>query len=139
MKTKAFLGVILALSVSCGGLGRNEVITWFDAKTEQPAINVSGGWESPNSLFNGGWGNGTWLQTGSQVSGQLGLYGIYGKVAGKRLYLSILNGKKVAYTAILELNREGRLEGLAYPKALADSPAARAETPAPVILVKVKD
>jgi hypothetical protein len=126
------------LSVSCGGLGRGEVVAWMDAKTEAPTANFAGSWESLNSYMNGGWGSGTWVQTGARVTGNLGLFGIDGKVAGKKLYIMILNGSKPAYTAILELKEDGKLEGLAFPKVLADSPEARTAQPAPVVLVKAR-
>ncbi len=99
-------------------------------------MDVSGMWESSNHYMAGGWGSGAWVQTGAKVIGNLGPYTLEGKVSGKKLYLLILSGGKVYYTAILDTTKEGGLAGAAVSSLLADDPEARFAEQSPVLLVR---
>ena len=118
----AILIILSLLTMSCSNLSQRQVTTWMDSKSEPPEINVSGSWQSVNSLFTGGWGNAVLTQNESQVNGTLGLYTVEGRVAGKKLFLMILSGNRVYYTAMIEPTKEGTLSGMAYSKILPDDP-----------------
>ena len=132
----AIIIVLAFLTVSCSGLTQHEVITWMDTKTEPPGFNVSGSWQSVNGMLNGGWGNASLTQSEAQVSGTLGLYTVEGRVAGRKLYLMILSGNRVYYTATLEPGKGNTLTGMAYAKILPDDPEARYAERAPIQLVR---
>jgi len=129
-----------ALLVACAvpTLDQRQAISWLDAKTEAPDLDVSGAWESVNGFMSGGWGNASLVQNGAKVTGTLGLYTIDGKIAGKKLYAMILSGNKVFYTAILEPTKDGGLAGTAVSKVLADDPEARVAERAPLQLARPK-
>jgi len=75
-------GVILLLATACVQpvMEQQRVLTWLDAKTAAPDMDVSGTWESPMNYWEGGWGSGTLVQRGAQVTGTLGLYSLEGRV-----------------------------------------------------------
>ena len=128
--------VLSLLIVSCSSLSQRQVVTWMDSKSEPPEINVSGSWESVNSIFAGGWGYANLTQSGSQVIGTLGMYTVEGRVAGKKLFLMILSGSRVYYTAMMEPTKEDTLSGMAFSKALADTPESRYTDRAQILLVR---
>lgn len=136
--TAATILVLSLLMMSCSTLSQQQVATWIDSKTEAPELNVAGSWQSVVSMFAGGWGNASLIQSGPQVNGTLGLYTVEGRVAGKKLYLMILSGNRVYYTAVIEQNKEGALSGMAYSKILPDDPQSRYADRAPIALVRVQ-
>jgi len=136
--TTAMLALALTfLGIGCRGMNfdQKDVINWMDSKTEAPTIDVSGIWESPSSLWSGGWGGGVWTQQGAQVVGNLGPYTIEGKVSGNRVFAMILSSNRVYYTAIMELTKTGGISGMAVSQYLADAPEARTAERSPIVLV----
>ena len=130
---------LAAVLMACAAptVDQQRTISWLDSKTGASDLDVSGAWESANSFLTGGWGNATWVQTGQRVSGTLGInYTIVGKVVGKQLYLIILSGGRVYYTAILEPTKDGGLSGMAIAKMVADDPEARTADHTAIELVR---
>ena len=134
----ALLALALALPGHAADVSQKAGLAWLDAKTTAPDLNVSGTWESTTSYWAGGWGKGVWVQKGPEVIGNLGLYTIQGRVAGKQLFVLVCSGNKVYYTAILEPGKDGSLSGIAVTRMLADDPDARTAERLPVALVAVK-
>jgi len=130
--------ILCALLVSCAppSIDPRQGFAWLDSKSGEAEMDLSGSWESVDPFVSGGWGNGSLLQKGTQVSGSLGLYSIEGKVIGKKVYVMILSGGRVYYTSILEPTPEGGLSGLAVARMLADDPEARFAEHAPIRLVR---
>jgi len=129
---------VLLVGCAAPALDQRQVISWLDAKTEAPDLEVAGAWESVNGFMSGGWGNASLVQNGAKVTGTLGLYTVDGKIAGKKLYAMILSGNKVFYTVILEPTKDGALAGTAVAKVLADDPEARTAERAPIQLLRPK-
>lgn len=131
------LAGLMLLTVSCAQpLSRVQAVTWLDAKTEAPDLQVAGPWESVLPFMSGGWGYANWIQTGAEVRGELGLYSVQGRVAGKTLYLVLSSGHRVAYTAILKPTATGGLSGVAVGRALADAVPPGPSDQAPLDLVR---
>jgi hypothetical protein len=115
---------IFSLSACSTALQVTEVDEWLSAKAggTGPTIRVSGEWQDANAVnaFDTfmGWGTGTFEQNGGTVTGNLGQYIIKGKVSGNKLYLVLLYGGSVYYTANLELKKGNKeLSGYYfYPK-----------------------
>ena len=120
------LFLIMALSMACGStLKREEVDTWLGKTSgnNPPTINIEGTWHDANYDFVGarftplGWGRGNFEQDGAYIEGELGNYIIKGQVSGKTVYLVMLSGGYVYYTAKLRLRRDNVLRGeYYYPK-----------------------
>jgi hypothetical protein len=134
----ALSAALLTLPLAAGRPTQAQALSWLDAKAGAADLDVAGAWESTASYFAGGWGSGTFSQTGNKVVGTLGPYSIEGRIAGKQFYVVFLSGAKVYYTAILALDKDGALNGTAIGKALADAPDAASEERAAVILVRSK-
>jgi hypothetical protein len=79
--------------------------TWLDSKKDNPAINVSGTWTSPE------WGSARLKQEDRNVSGALGDYPVKGVVSGDTLYLLMYSGSKVDYSAELKALDNNTLKG----------------------------
>ena len=120
---------LTVFGISCGGgLGTGQVITWLDAKTAAPDLEVGGSWDSVKPFIAGGWGNGVWSQKDGKVTGSLGLYSLEGRVAGRKVYLALTIQGKIYFTAVLEATKDGGLTGMAVAKALADEPGRLQDT-----------
>ena len=100
-------GVVGTFYLGCGGraITRTEGDAWLSRHDDRPAIDISGIWESEE------WGRGTFAQEGAEVSGSLGGYPIFGRVSGKRVYLLIMSGSQVRYTAHLIATGSSLLSG----------------------------
>lgn len=79
--------------------------TWLDSKKDNPTINVSGSWISPE------WGSARFKQENRNVSGALGDYPVKGVVSGDTLYLLMYSGSKVDYSAELKALDNNTLKG----------------------------
>ncbi len=100
MNSRSFCKAILLIScglflVSCG-VAMTKGQTWLDSKKDNPSINVTGSWTSPE------WGSARFKQEGRDVSGALGDYPVKGVVSGDTLYLLMYSGSKVDYSAELK-------------------------------------
>jgi hypothetical protein len=73
-------------------------------------INVEGRWQDAQGQGAFTWGRGKLEQDGNDIQGYLGDYKIQGKVSGDTVYLAMLYGGEIYYTASLELDEE-YLEG----------------------------
>jgi len=129
---------LLALACGAPRIEPSRAAAWADAKTAAPELNVAGTWESTLGYMSGGWGSGEWIQNGARIAGGLGPFSVEGRIAGHQAYLVFLSRGKVYYTAILEMDKEGGLVGLAYTNALADDPTAQSAEKFPVHLVRPK-
>ena len=114
--------VFFSLAACSTALQVKEVDKWLSVRagSTAPSINVSGEWQdsvyADNTFM--GWGTGRFEQSGSTVTGNLGQYIIKGMVSGNKLYLVLLTGGTVYYTATLEM-KEGKKElygNYYYPK-----------------------
>ncbi len=109
MNSRSFCKVILLVScglflVSCG-MAMTKGQTWLDSKKDNPTINVSGSWTSPE------WGAARFTQVDRNVSGALGDYPVKGVVSGDTLYLLMFSGSKVDYSAELKALDKNTLKG----------------------------
>lgn len=130
--------IVIVIAGACAaGLTQREALTWLERMAGAPAMDVSGTWDS-GSRFGGGWGEVRFAQTGNQVIGAVGLYSAEGRVIGDRLYLVLLSGGAVYYTAVLETGKDGSLRGMAVERELADAPAARDAGRHPLLLQRQK-
>lgn len=105
--------------MSCAGaLQVTEVDSWLGTKAagQAAAVNVTGKWadalNETDSFMS--WGQAEFTQKGSSVSGNISSYVIKGIVAGKTVYLVLLNGNVVNYTAKLEMRSSNELYGDYY-------------------------
>ncbi len=88
------IGVGLFL-MSCGvAMTKGQV--WLDSKKDNPELNVSGTWTSPE------WGTARLKQEGRNVEGVLGDYPVKGVVSGYSIYLLMYSGTKADYSAELK-------------------------------------
>ncbi|RJP76832.1 MAG: hypothetical protein C4522_17385 [Desulfobacteraceae bacterium] len=104
--------VLFSLVACSTALQVTEVDKWLSAKAEStaPSISVTGEWQdsvyADNTFL--GWGAGKFEQSGSTVTGNLGQYIIKGMVSGNKLYLVLLTGGSVYYTATLEMKNDNK-------------------------------
>ena len=131
-----FLSAALLFLAACSGINTELARSWAASQTEPATIYIAGSWKSKLSNYAGGWGNAEINQTGSEFHGTLGLYTIEGKISGKKIYAIIMSGSSVYYTAILELDAQGDMVGIAIRKALPGAPAAKSAEHAPFHLVR---
>ncbi len=109
MNSRDFCKAILLIScglllVSCG-VAMTKGQTWLDTKKDNPTINVTGSWTSPE------WGSARLKQDGRDVSGALGDYPVTGVVSGDSLYLIMYSGKSIDYSAELKAVDNNTLKG----------------------------
>jgi hypothetical protein len=78
---------------------------WLDSKKDQPEMNISGTWVSPE------WGAATFKQEGREISGTLGDYPAKGVVSGSSIYLLMYSGDKVDYFAELKAMDKNTFQG----------------------------
>jgi hypothetical protein len=126
MKKFTLLSLVILAFFSLGAcstaLQVTEVDKWLSAKagSTAPVVQVSGEWQdsvyADNTFM--GWGAGKFEQSGSTVTGSLGLYIVKGMVSGDKLYLVLMTGGSVYYTATLEMKKDNKeLHGnYYYPK-----------------------
>jgi hypothetical protein len=104
--------VIFTLAACSSALQVTEVDKWLSTKAGNtaPTISVSGDWQdsvyTDNTFM--GWGSGKFEQSGSTVTGNLGLYIVKGMVSGNKLHLVLLTGGSVYYTATLEMKKDNK-------------------------------
>ena len=136
---KALLVCLAASFLACSAPNLEQTAAWMDSQQkEAPGIDVSGNWESASGFMTGGWGYGSFSQSGAKVIGSLGMYSLEGRVSGKRLYATISSGSRVYYLAVMEPDAAGALSGIATRKAFPDSPEAKSAEKCPIILVRRK-
>ncbi len=105
--------LVLFNLVACStALQVTEVDKWLSTKagSTAPVVQVSGDWQdsvyADNTFM--GWGAGKFEQSGSTVTGNLGLYIVKGMVSGNKLYLVLMTGGSVYYTATLEMKKDNK-------------------------------
>ncbi|MFP4668738.1 MAG: hypothetical protein ACLFMN_08075, partial [Desulfobacterales bacterium] len=107
--------MLLPLMACSTAMTKAEVDPWLDKISEDRAaqINVDGRWQDenagPNAPF--GWGKGSFEQQENQLEGSLGKYNVKGKVSGDTVYLVLLSGGEVHYTAKLKKQKDDILRG----------------------------
>ncbi len=107
------LGLILFLSLSfifvtsCA-LKLAEVDSWLITKSGDRAseIDLTGYWQDSKGTGFLTWGEGYLHQDQNKIKGNIGEYSITGRVSGKTVYLVLTYGKRVYYTARLELLKD---------------------------------
>jgi len=85
--------------MSCGmqGVGIKKGEEWLASKTDNPGMDVSGNWSSPE------WGEAIFRQEGNSITGTLGDYPVKGVVSGNGLYLMMMySGELIHYFAELK-------------------------------------
>ena len=87
---------------------------WLDSKNDNPEINVSGTWNSPE------WGIGRFKQEGRNVEGVLGDYPAKGVVSGNTVYLLMYSGDKVHYSAELKASDNDNFQGFYSKYSIVD-------------------
>jgi hypothetical protein len=107
---KDFCKVILVLSISLFFISCGVPMTkgekWLYSKKENPEINISGTWVSPE------WGVATFKQENKDVTGSLGDYPVKGIVSGNTIYLLMYSGKRVHYSAELKASDNNTFKGV---------------------------
>jgi hypothetical protein len=88
--------------------------SWLDSKKDNPQINVTGTWTSPE------WGTGRFKQENRNVEGVLGDYPVKGAVSGVTLYLLMYSGSKVDYSAELQALDNNTFKGYYSKYAIID-------------------
>ncbi|MFP4572045.1 MAG: hypothetical protein ACLFNW_03640 [Desulfobacterales bacterium] len=107
--------IVLPMMACSTAMTKAEVDPWLDKISEDRAaqINVDGRWKDadagPNAPF--GWGKGFFDQQGNQLEGSLGKYNVKGKVSGDTVYLVLISGGEVHYSAKLKKREDGILSG----------------------------
>ena len=96
---------ISLLLMSCG-VSMTKGEEWLYSKKENPEINISGTWVSPE------WGNATFKQENKDVTGSLGDYPVKGVVSGTTVYLLMYSGKRVHYSAELKASDNNTFKGV---------------------------
>lgn len=71
---------------------------WLDANPAAGRMNIAGTW-TPNDE---GWGDARFQQSGSKVSGTIGLYSVEGHVKGQDDYLVMSENGWAYYSAVLK-------------------------------------
>ena len=99
--------------VSCG-VAMTKGRTWLDSKKDNPEINISGTWASPE------WGTARFKQENRNVEGILGDYPVKGVVSGNTIYLLMYSGNKVDYSAELKLSEDNTFKGFYSKYAIVD-------------------
>ncbi len=102
---KVVLMISLGLFLMSCGVPMTKGQNWLDTKTDNPAINISGTWTSPE------WGTARFKQEGREVSGALGDYPAKGVVSGNTVYLLMYSGSKADYSAELKASDSNTLTG----------------------------
>ncbi len=97
--------------------------SWLDSKKDNPQINVTGTWTSPE------WGTGRFKQENRNVEGVLGDYPVKGAVSGVTLYLLMYSGSKVDYSAELQALDSNTFKGFYSKYALVDEAEAGNKRP----------
>jgi hypothetical protein len=102
--------VVLVISfclflISCG-VPMMKGQSWLDSKKDNPQINVTGTWTSPE------WGTGRFKQENRNVDGILGDYAVKGVVSGVSLYLLMYSGSRADYSAELQALDNNTLKGV---------------------------
>jgi hypothetical protein len=114
-----FCKVVLVISfglflMSCGGMAMTKGQNWLDSKKNNPDINVSGTWTSPE------WGTARFKQENRNVDGVLGDYPVKGVVSGVSIYLLMYSGSKVDYSAELQALDNNTFKGIYSKYATVD-------------------
>ena len=94
--SKAILVVSISLFFISCGVPMTKGEEWLYSKKENPEINISGTWVSPE------WGNATFKQENKDVTGSLGDYPVKGVVSGTTVYLLMYSGNRIDYSAELD-------------------------------------
>jgi hypothetical protein len=129
--------IVLVSLASCASF-RSEVDRWMDSRRSTPGFDLTGRWDS-GSAFSGGWGGVTFLQTGDRIIGSMGSYSVEGVVSGNDVYLMMVSGSRVYYTAKLSRRPDGTIAGIAAERAIIDTPGASGSAKYPVILRKEQE
>ena len=122
---KMFLAGLLALFLAaCGGnsLNRAETNGWLEAKAGTVSTNVGGKWTTAGGPGDN-WGEANLVQDGSRFFGMLGSYSVDGAINREHIYLVLLSGKTVYYTAILRRGADGSYAGKVVENGIAEHPA----------------
>ena len=107
-----------ALLMSCAGVPMTRGQNWLDSKKNNPQINVTGTWTSPE------WGTARLKQENRNVEGVLGDYPVKGVVSGVSIYLLMYSGSKADYSAELQALDNNSLKGVYSKYALVDEAEA---------------
>ena len=102
---------------------------WLDSKKDNPQVNVSGTWTSPE------WGTARFKQENRNVEGVLGDYPVKGVVSGTTFYLLMYSGGKADYSAVLMASDNNTFKGSYSKYAIVDE--AEAGNKRPIILNRV--
>jgi hypothetical protein len=107
---RSFLTLFLTLSlifvISCTrALKQEQINPWLNTISggEPPKIEITGRWRDTQGSGFFTWGEGYLHQEQNKISGVIGDYNIEGVVSGKTVYLVLLYGGIVHYTARLEM------------------------------------
>lgn len=124
--------------MSCASaMKATDIDSWLSGKAagQAASVNVTGTWKDSLNESDSfmSWGQGEWLQTGNNVTGNISTYVIKGIVSGKTVYLVLYNGEAVDYTAKLELRNNDELYGNYYK-----SRDIQQTAPTPMVFKKVK-
>jgi hypothetical protein len=133
--------VVFALSFllfACAGRIDKAANDWLQTHPGPALVDVSGQWNS-GSAMGGGWGGGNFVQEGKDIYGQLGFYTVRGVVSGTTLYLNLISGGRVYYTAKLEKVGENLYRGKAVDGAIIGTKEARSATIYPIFLEPLKE
>ena len=111
-----FCLMIITLS-SCAGLTTEETKPWLNSMAGATNLNMTGVWDAGGAIA-GGWGEGRFTQKDNRISGTLGLYNVNGVVNGTDVYLVLISGGSVYYTAHLNKSSDGSYVGKAVEGAI---------------------
>jgi len=131
-------GLIIITLSSCAGLTIEETKPWLNSMAGTSTVTMTGVWDSGGAIA-GGWGEGRFTQTGNRISGTLGFYNVDGAVNGADVYLVLLSGGNVFYTAHLKQSNDGSYMGKAVEKAIVDGKGSESAVSYLMVLKKVSN
>ena len=111
---KLALVITFGLFLMSCGVPMTKGQNWLDSKKDNPEINISGTWTSPE------WGTARFKQENRNVEGVLGDYPVKGVVSGNTIYLLMYSGNKVDYSAELKASDNNNCKGFYSKYAIVD-------------------
>ena len=129
--------VLFFLLCSCGRNIDKAANDWLKSQAGPALVDVSGEWNAGYAM-GGGWGGGEFYQYGNDITGTLGFYTVRGVVSGTTLYLNLISGDSVYYTAKLEKKGEDVYRGKAVEGAVIGTIEAETATAYPIFLERME-
>ena len=131
MPHRAIVFLLVAAVLSACGVAMTEGEKWLDSQKDAPEMNIAGMWDSPE------WGKANFKQEKREISGMLGDYPVRGVVSGNNLYLLMVAGDKVHYSAKLKASDQNAFQGSYSKYSIIDQPRSGSDYIRPINLRRV--